>query len=272
MPELSVIMTTYKESLVFLKQCVDSVLNQTFKDYEFNIVIEPDEINLDFLQNVQASDRRVNILQNGKKLGKSESRNHAIKNSRGEYIAFVDSDDYCEPTRFEKQIQIFQNKSNISVVGANIHLIDNNNNILGERNYPELYRDIKKNFLFKMAIAHPTIMVQKKDLIDVGVFNNNISRAEDFELWLRFLVKDKEMYNIQEKLVYYRIPVDFDYKRGTIHYKNYYAALKEHSKFIWPFYERFFSLVFFFVISMLPNYFLNYLVNTSIIKKIKNIR
>ncbi|MCR4320902.1 MAG: glycosyltransferase [Candidatus Brocadiaceae bacterium] len=272
MTKLSVIMATYKENPQFLKTCIESILNQTFRDFEFIIVVEPGETNLDYLKELSGTDRRIKILQNVLRLGVAGSRNRAIEESSGEYIALADGDDYYDLRRFEKQLEFFRNNFNISVVGSNMCLVNECDNIVGRRMYPKEYDDIKRSFLFEMAIANPSVMVRKKDVEEIGFFNDKLFKAEDFDLWLRFLSKNKKMHNLQDNLVYYRTQPNDNKKRGHTHYKNYYNTLKTHSKFIWPFYQRFISLLFFFIVSKIPNLLLDYLVNLKIVKKIKNIR
>ncbi|MFZ3122457.1 MAG: glycosyltransferase [Thermodesulfovibrionales bacterium] len=272
MHDLSVIMATYNETPIFLTTCIDSILNQTFRSFGFVIVVEPQEKNMEFLSSIESTDKRVKILKNERRLGVAGSRNKAILETSGKYLAFMDSDDYCAPYRFEKQLSFLENNPDVSVVGSNMYLVDENNNMIGERKYPELHEKIKRSFLFTMAVANPSIMVRRNDMSHVGFFDDKLFKAEDFDLWLRFLVKDKKMHNLQDKLVFYRTHPNDNKKRGRLHYKNYFAAFKKHGKFIWPFHQRFFSLLFFFVVSNIPNYLLDYLLNLKIVKRIKNIR
>ena len=122
-----------------------------------------------------------------------------------------------------------------------------------------------------MPVANPSIMFRRKDIYDVGLFDENYNKSEDFELWLRFLGKNKKMYNIQESLVYYRTTKNANQKRGRQHYINYYKALKKNSKNIWPINKRIISLIFFYIVSLLPNYLLNIFLNMKVIKSWKNI-
>jgi glycosyltransferase involved in cell wall biosynthesis len=265
-------MATYNEDLNFLSVCIDSILRQTFQDFELIIVLEPGEKNKGFLKKVADADKRIMLLENESRLGLSDSRNRAIKESCGKYIAFIDGDDYCDLSRFEKQLKFLENNPGISVVGSNMYLIDEDNNIIGERRYPEVYRDIKRSFLLTMPIANPAVMTRKKDLIEVGYFNSTFSKSEDFELWLRFLVKNKKMYNLLENLLYYRVPLKNNIKRSRLHWKNNYIARKRHSRFIWPIHKRFYSLFLYFFISKIPGIFLNNLLNLKITNRIKNIK
>lgn len=272
MRDLSVIMATYNENLMFLKTCIDSVLRNTFQDFEFIIVVDSDKKNINFLDSVARIDNRIKIFKNESRLGVSGSRNRAILESSGRYIAIIDGDDYCDLRRFERQLKFLENNPDVSVVGSNIYLVDEDNNIIGEIKYPEVHKDIKKHFLLMTPIANPSVMLRRKDLEKIGLFNNYLSTAEDLELWLRFLAHDKIIHNLQENLVYYRIQTSYIKKRGNIHWKNNYTARKRHSKFIWPLHQRFFSMFFYFVISRIPNVFRAYLLNPKIVNKIKNIK
>ena len=123
-----------------------------------------------------------------------------------------------------------------------------------------------------MPIANPSLVIRKKDFEEIGLFNEKYKKAEDLELWLRFLSENKKMYNIQKNLVFYRTPQDENEKRGREHYKNYFFALKKHGNNIWPFHQRIISLTMFYIIKLLPDVFLSYLLNTSIVHKIKKIK
>ena len=271
MSNLSVIMATYNENRGFLQNCIQSILNQTYGDFEFLIVIEPGESNRDYLNHVSVADNRIRIIENTSRLGVAASRNRAIMESRGKYVALIDGDDYCDVNRFEKQIAFLERNPEISVVGSNMFLVDEKDNIVGERKYPELPDDIRRYFLLVMAMANPTIMTRMKDLKKIGLFDEHFSKAEDFELWLRFLVGKKKMYNLRDHLVYYRVLTNSNEKRGRIHYKNYHIARKRYSKQIWPFHLSFLSLSFSFVISHIPNILLNVLLNLSLVNKMKSI-
>ena len=272
MHDLSVIMATYNENPIFLTACINSILNQTFRNFEFIVVVEPQEKNMEFLSGVESADKRVKVLKNETRLGVAGSRNRAIEESSGDYIAIIDGDDYCAPDRFEKQLSFLANNPDISVVGSNMYLIDESGNITGERKYPELHEDIKRRFLLTMAIANPSVILRRKDIAEAGLFENKFYKAEDFELWLRFLAYNKKMYNLQENLVYYRTQDNSNKKRGTLHFKNVYISRKRYSKRIWPLHIRFASLLLFFLVSHIPNVFLDYLLNLRIVNKLRDIK
>src|SRR3972149_9653778 len=214
MNTLSVIMATYNENRDFLQHCTQSILNQTYRDFEFLIVIEPGDTNREYLKSLASTDNRIRVIENASRLGVAASRNRAIMEGRGEYIALIDGDYYCDVRRFEKQISFLEENPEISLVGSNMFLVDEKDNIVGERKYPELPEDIRRYFLLVMAMANPTIMTRMKDLKKIGLFDEHFSKAEDFELWLRFLVGKKKMYNLRDHLVYYRVLTNSNEKRG----------------------------------------------------------
>jgi glycosyltransferase involved in cell wall biosynthesis len=266
-----VILTTYNENPAFLKTCIDSILYQTYKDFRLYIVLEPNDKNGGYFSRISKDDSRVVIIKNEAKLGISGSRNKAITESAGKYIALIDSDDYCDLKRFEKQLQFLEKNADISVVGSNMILIDSDGHAIGHRTYPEKHGDIKKYFLKTMSVANPTVMTRRSDINETGLFDTHFPRAEDLELWLRFLAHNKKMHNLQENMVYYRIPEKQFQNRGSLHYRYNYIARKRHSKFIWPSHVRFFSLLGYFVISHVPKFIIESILNLQIANKIKRV-
>ena len=273
MPLLSILMATKNESFLFLRKCIESIESQTFQDYKFYIIIDSfDDINTEYLQSICKENSKFVLLCNSNNPGLAASRNYGILNSESKYIAIVDSDDYYDKNKFLLQINFLEENEDISLVGTNILLVNENDNIIGERRYPKFYNEIKKQFLFKMPIANSSIIVKRKDLLEVGLFDENYNKAEDMELWLRFLSSDKKMSNMQENLVFYRVPEDENMKRGSEHYQNYYTALKNNGKNIWPYYMRVPSLIIFFLIQLFPERLLSYLLQLELVHKIKNIK
>ena len=264
-------MASKDENILFLNKCVESILNQTFKDFKFYIIIENNDSNIQYFKDLSINHEKVILLINDNAPGVSRARNMGFSQSESKYVAIIDSDDYYDLKKFEKQITILEENNNISLVGSNLFLVDFTDNIIGQRVYPENPTQIRKQFLYKMAVANPSVVIRRDDLDEVGYFDIDFNKAEDFELWLRFLVKNKKMYNIQEKLVYYRTTNDANQKRGPIHYNNYYIALKRHSKFIWPFFNRIVPLVMFYIIKLMPNNILSLLLKTNLNNRIKGI-
>ncbi|MFC1585326.1 glycosyltransferase family 2 protein [Fibrobacterota bacterium] len=269
MNKLSVIMTTYNEDAHHLKKCIDSVLGQTFSDFQFIIVIEPNERNKEYLMQMADADKRLSVLENERREGKSESRNKAVIESDSDLIAIMDGDDYCDERRFEKQVSFLEDHPEIGIVGSNMHLIDIDGNVFGERRYPEDHYRIRKAFLIRDPLANPTLIIRKSIFQENGFFDPKFPAAEDFELLLRFLAQKVRMHNLQENLLYYRVRPDEN--RGREFWQCYYLARREQSKFLWPFYRRFPVLSGYFLLAHMPNILLSALLKLLVVNKLRSI-
>jgi GT2 family glycosyltransferase len=122
-----------------------------------------------------------------------------------------------------------------------------------------------------MAVGNPTVMIRREDLRQTGFFDSHFVKAEDFELWLRFLANGKVMHNLQENLVYYRIQGNHNEKRGKIHWRNNYLARKRYSRAIWEWNERIFTLSIYFILSHVPDTFVEKLFSLTAVDKMKRI-
>lgn len=261
---LSVVMATFNESPHFFKKCIDSILGQSFSEFELIIVVEPGRGNIDYLRSIAEKDSRVKIIENESKMGFVKSLNIGVKESTGKYIARIDSDDYCDPKRFEKQVRFLDKNGEISIVGTNMYLVDEHNNIIGKRDAPEKPEDIRKEFLLSTPLAHPSAMIRREDLYEVGLYREEFIRSEDLEIFLRFLARHKKLFNLQEYLVYFRTK-DGQVKRDNLHWQYAYRARREYGKHIWPFRERFLSLFLYFIISKMPDMLIDRMFNLRVL-------
>lgn len=265
-------MPVYKESLGHLEKSIQGVLGQRYRDFEYVIAAEPNEENIALLEDIEKTDSRMKVIRNKVRLGVAETRNTAIRECSGEYVAFVDADDISHPDRFEKQLRFLEENPDISVVGSNMLLVDEHDNVFGERKYPETHEEVRKAFLLTMPLANPTVMVRHNDLKELGIFDSKLVKSEDFELWMRFLANGRRFYNLQDKLISYRIPAGHNEKRPVIHWVNNYVVRKNFSKSIWPFHQRIVSQSAYFLISRVPEVFLDTLLSLSLVNQIKGIK
>ncbi|MFK7832210.1 MAG: glycosyltransferase [Winogradskyella sp.] len=249
-PVISVIMTTYNEDKDNFIKCIDSVLNQTYKAFELILVFEPGDVNLEFITTHTSKDDRVKIIANKEKMGFVKSLNIGISYATGKYMARIDSDDFCELSRFEKQVKYLEAHPNIDVLGTNLTLIDKYNNVISKRKYKTDHKGIKKSFLFTTGVAHPSIMLRMEVLQKFGAYNEEFTCSEDLELWLR-LIRNKCLFaNIDEHLVNYRV-LDIEESRNELHWKFNFKARFKHVPYLWnPIYASV-SIMAFKVFSML---------------------
>jgi glycosyltransferase involved in cell wall biosynthesis len=200
-PKISVIMPVYKNGK-YLKSAIDSILDQTFKNFEF-IIIE-DKSDSDECKNIINSynDPRIKYILNETKKGIAESLNQGILLSRGDYIARMDSDDISLPKRFENQYEFMEKNKDVSISGTFYKTIGH-----GESYTSKLLsdsEDIKAQLLFNSGVAHPTVIMRKSFLIKNNLFYRNQYIEEDYDLWTRISETGK-ITNIKHVLLYYRL-------------------------------------------------------------------
>lgn len=212
MTKISVIMPVYNGE-EYIKNTVESVLGQTFSDFEFIIIDDGSTDNtLNILKNF--SDNRIKIL-NQNHGGIVKALNLGIKESQGEYIIRIDADDICISNRFEKLITYMNENPNVSVCGSWVRKIDKEGNVIGELKYPPIdHKDIKRYAILHNPFIHPSVIVRKKVFDKVGLYKN-FKHNEDYELWTRVL-KVGRGHNIPEFLIDYRIHQNQVTRKGNL--------------------------------------------------------
>jgi glycosyltransferase involved in cell wall biosynthesis len=190
MPKVSVIIPTYNRA-EFLRSAIESALKQTFTDLE---IIVSDDGSTDNTQVVVKSfeDKRIKYVRNEGNKGPSGTRNTAILASEGEYIAFLDDDDVWLPEKLKSQVNLLdQSLPNICGVYSNRLMINKSNGKIVSTN-PGTDK-LKGNLLYQLAIKSPihtsTVLIRKKCLDEVGLFNETISYMEDRDMWIRLSIK-----------------------------------------------------------------------------------
>lgn len=215
---VSVIMSTYNEKEEWLKLAIESILNQTYKNIEFVIIIDnPDNDDIIKIVNEYAkNDTRINIIINDVNMGLVNSLNKGIKHSKGDYIARMDADDISDLCRIEKQMNLMKENENIHLVGSGIEYIDENGISLYRANiYGTTIKIAKKSLNYSNIIAHPTWLFKKEVFENIGGYKN-IKYAEDYDFLIRAIDNDFNVININEVLLKYRI------RSNSISRKNEY--------------------------------------------------
>ena len=197
--KLSVAMCTYNGGH-YLKEQIDSILNQTFSDFEFIIIDDAStDKSVEILQSY--SDPRIQLIVKPKNSGYTDSLNYGLTIAKGEYIARMDSDDISLPTRFEKQVEVLQKNKDVVVCGSWISVFGNNmESVIFEA--PQNPIEIKLTFLSYDCIAHPSVMFRKSCMENLE-YQKEFVPAEDYKLWSEVILKH-DFYIIQEALLRYR--------------------------------------------------------------------
>ena len=223
MPKVSVLMPIYKTNEKYLKEAIESILNQTFTDFEFLILDDcPEDSREEIVKSYK--DKRIQYSKNAQNLGITPSRNKLIEMAKGEYLAVFDHDDISLPTRFEKQVQYLDEHKDVGVVGCKIK-----NMIRGTTSKnPTNDEDIRLALMRTCALTHPGSMIRKSVLIENNIrYEEAFSPAEDYALWCR-LIPFTKFHNINEVLFHYR-----DHAENTTHKQN--NKMQQASLAIWSF-------------------------------------
>lgn len=199
-PKVSVLMPVYNTQEDYLREAIESILNQTFNDFELIICDDGSKNNaIEVIHSYQ--DKRIRLIQNEQNLGLCATRNKLMQEATGEYVAWADSDDISVDTRFEKQVAFLDSNPDISMVGAWYERFP-------EYFVPQLPENVGLVDMLKWcAIAQPVAMYRKKDFETHQLTYSNqkeYNGCEDFELWVRLLKKGLKIANIQEVLLKYR--------------------------------------------------------------------
>lgn len=186
----------------YLSEAVDSILNQTFSDFEFIIICDdPTEVTRDILDKYQQKDSRMKVYYQERQ-GLVNSLNRGISLAEGEYIARMDADDVSLLDRLKKQVDFMDNNPEIGIAGTWIKIIGASNYVL---KFPCNHDAIKCKMLFDSVMAHPTVMFRKSAFSKNGLsYCLTETYAEDYGLWVR-AINVLKFANLPEVLFHYRM-------------------------------------------------------------------
>jgi len=216
-----------KDRAGFLKEALASVLNQSFKNWEIVIVDNNSKDNTkEIVKNYVEKGFNIKYFFQKDELGISESRNLALKESVGEYVAVLDSDDiWCDEKKLENQVNFLENNSTYTLIGGNVILIDENSKEIGKIKNEITNNKVRSKILFKNQFSHSSVLFRKKEILDVGGYDKGLKIGEDYDLWLRLGLKWK-MANLFEEVLKYRIHV------GNITSQKRFIAMNNNIKII----------------------------------------
>lgn len=178
-------MCTYNRAH-FITQAVDSVLSQTFTDWELLILDDCSTDNTEQLLQPYLTDNRIRYIKNEYNLGITKNRNKALSLSQGEYIAVLDSDDYwINNTKLEKQVSFLNKNPDHVLVGTNTIVVDEKGKVIQKIRYPSNNFIIKKLLLLKNFFCHSSVMYRKQEIINLGSYDESLPIWEDYDLWLK---------------------------------------------------------------------------------------
>lgn len=204
MPKISVIMGVYNcKDIDALYRSVHSIINQTYKDWEFIICDDGSTDNtLNILQAVAGLDKRIKIVGYKENKGLANALNYCLAFSKGKYIARMDADDIACEDRFKKQIQFLETHKDYAFVGS-IANVFNKNGVWGILKMPEYPQ--KEDFLWNIPFIHPSMIFRKEVLLEINGYSTDEinKRCEDYTLVMNLYSNGFIGYNFQEALIDY---------------------------------------------------------------------
>lgn len=201
MPAVSVIVPAYN-AMPYLKETVESVLNQTYTDFEL-LIINDGSTDTTSEWVSQVSDPRVKLISQNQQ-GVATARNKGIKHAQGEYIAFLDADDLWISTKLEKQIECLEKSPAAGLASCWINLIDEHGNLIGDTVTVQLREDTLENILLSNFIfCGSTPVVRRRCFETVGQFDQSLAPVEDWDMWIR-IAFHYSFAIVKEPLLLYR--------------------------------------------------------------------
>lgn len=203
-PRVSVLMSVFNGER-FLNSSIESILGQTFTDFEFLIL---DDGSTDstwaILEHYADKDARVVLVRNKHNIGLTRSLNKGLNLARGEYLARQDADDISLPNRLKLQVEFLDAHLEVGLLGTAMEIIDENGKILGNRRPPADHESIAAELLVKNnAVGHSTVIARRDALKELGGYDRRLPYAQDYDLWRR-LSRKRKIANLPEILVRWR--------------------------------------------------------------------
>jgi len=263
MPKVSVIMSTYNDAQ-YLQTAIESVLCQSFSDLEFIIVNDGSSDNtIDLINNIK--DDRIIFINNEKQKGLIKNLNTALVESRGRYIARIDSDDiWIDKNKLNKQINFLNGHSEYGLIGTAAMVYNENEKFLFHIANPSNDENIRSQILSKNCFVHSSVVFKKELAYKCNMYSFDNKYVEDYGLWLEIGKKCK-FANLPDICVYYRLRQYGETQRHNLAQirnsiylaeinKNYYPGFY-FAYFRWKLKELLVYFKFLRLINLIKNYF-----------------
>lgn len=224
-PRVSVLLPVYQGER-YLRESIDSILSQTFSDFEFIII---DDASTDRGTEIITAyrDSRIRLLRNDRNLGLIATLNRGLDIARGEYVARMDQDDVSLPERLAKQVAFMDARRDLAASGTWAQDIDDEGKLLGNRCLAT-GRQMKYGYWWPTPIIHPSAIIRRSLLGDLR-YDSKALHCEDYDLWLR-LRKEYALDNLAEYLLLYRVHGEStSIKHSDIQLRSVRAVLCRHT-------------------------------------------
>lgn len=203
---ISVIMSTYKEDERLLRESIESILNQTYKNFEYIIILDyPDnDVHKSVIEEYALKDDRIHFYINEKNMGLTDSLNRGLSLCHGEYIARMDADDISLLDRLERQMKYLE-KNHYDLIGGITEMINENGSLLYSiKSVPTDPKKINKALRYSQCIAHPT-WLGRKEVFEKNAGYRHMPLCEDYDFTLRAVLNGFVISNLNEPVLKYRM-------------------------------------------------------------------
>lgn len=203
---ISIIMSTYKEDERLLRESIESILNQTYRDFEYIIILDyPDnDVHKSVIEEYALKDDRIHFYINEKNMGLTDSLNRGLSLCHGEYIARMDADDISLPDRLERQMKYLE-KNHYDLIGGITEMINENGSLLYSiKSVPTDPKKINKALRYSQCIAHPT-WLGRKEVFEKNAGYRHMPLCEDYDFTLRAVLNGFVVSNLNEAVLKYRM-------------------------------------------------------------------
>lgn len=202
-PLVSVIMPAYNAE-EYIRTAIESILEQTFKDFEFIIVNDcSTDSTLKIIEGYAKKDKRIKIISNKENQRIAKTLNNALKEAKGKYVARMDADDWSYPDRIEKQVRLMEKNPNISISSGNMEICDGNLKVVNISRYPTSNKDIRKVYMQYNPTVSPAMIWRREFSEEIGGFRPE-TMSEDYMFFMDMSSKG-EVANLKDILIKYRV-------------------------------------------------------------------
>lgn len=242
-------------------ETIQSLLYQTYTNFELIII---DDGSTDKTKDIikRAKDHRIKLIINKTRKRISTSLNQGLKSARGVYIARMDADDIASNNRFQVQVEFLERHPKVMLVGSWAEIVDFRGKKIGIKKFPVTYKRIREVILRYNPFIHPTVMLRRSVISNLGKYNESLNGAEDYDLFLRIAAKH-ECLNIGQPLLKYRVATTSISGSETkiVEYQALRTRIKALIEYRYPWWQGLYlakPLLSFFIPTKIKNLFIKY--------------
>ena len=213
-PKVSIVMSSYNH-VRFIEKCIESVIHQTFQDWEFIIF---DDCSTDNTYQIakKYENKKIKVYKSPYNRGMVQNNNEAIKLSKGQYVSHLNSDDFWDSAKLEKQVGFLDKNSTYGAVFTDINLINEKDKIISDTDFASFRKKFVTEsrdrfqwlhywFYYGNCLCYTSSLIRKECFNKIGLYNPAYIVLLDFDMWIRICMAGYEIYVLQEKLTNFRL-------------------------------------------------------------------